>query len=149
MARFELVREDMRRHNGEIKLPQRGSSCAGGYDFFAPCDETILPHTSKLIFTDVKACFEPNQELLLNVRSSQGVKNHVMLANTCGWIESDYFGNEDNDGNIGFCLYNYGDKPYEIKKGDKIGQGMLIHFDTFENGNTDEERVGGFGSTGV
>ena len=28
------------------------------------------------------------------------------------------------DGNIGFMLYNYGDTPYVINEGDKIGQGV-------------------------
>ena len=98
--------------------------------------------------TDVKAYFEPNQELLLNVRSSQGIKHGIILANTQGWVESDFADNPQTDGNIGFCLFNTSDKPYEIHKGDKIGQAMLIHYDTFENGNTNVKRMGGIGSTG-
>ena len=34
-----------------------------------------------------------------------------------------------------------------IKKGDRIAQGMFINFLLSDNGNSDEERVGGFGST--
>ena len=34
-----------------------------------------------------------------------------------------------------------------IKKGDRVGQGMFLSFLVSDNGNTDEIRTGGFGST--
>ena len=148
MARWAVVKNSMRCHEGEIRLPERATECSGGYDFFSPCNVTILPHSKSLIMTDVKAYFDSNQELLLNVRSSQGIKHGIILANTQGWVESDFADNPQTDGNIGFCLFNTSDKPYEIHKGDKIGQAMLIHYDTFENGNTNVKRMGGIGSTG-
>ena len=74
-------------------------------------------------------------------------KHPVMLANTQGWIDSDYANNPDNDGKIGFRLLNLGDTDYVIKKGDRIGQGKLTTYIPIgeESGN---ERTGGFGSTG-
>ena len=71
-----------------------------------------------------------------------------MLANTQGWIESDYYSNSDNDGNIGIRLFNLGATPYEIKAGDRIAQGMFIKYLVADNGNTDVKRQGGFGSSG-
>ena len=70
-----------------------------------------------------------------------------MLANTQGWIDSDYYSNSSNDGNIGIFLKNISDEPYVIKKGDRVGQGMFLSFLVSDNGNTDEIRTGGFGST--
>jgi len=82
------------------------------------------------------------------VRSSQG-KQPVMIANTQGWIESDYADNIDNDGNIGFRFYNLGDTDYVINIGDRIGQGMFINYLITDNDASDGIRVGGFGSSGV
>lgn len=59
----------------------------------------------------------------------------------------DYYGNENNDGNIGIFLLNISDTVQYIHKGDRIAQGMFINYLVANNGNLDNERVGGFGST--
>lgn len=51
--------------------------------------------------------------------------------------------------NIGVFLKNIGTEDYIIKEGDRIAQAMFVPFLVADNGNTDKERVGGFGSTGV
>ena len=43
-----------------------------------------------------------------------------MVSQGLGIIEGDYADNDNNDGNIGFMLFNHGKNPYEIKAGDKI-----------------------------
>ena len=86
------------------------------------------------------------EALILNVRSSMGGK--FMLANTSGWIDSDYYENENNDGNIGVFLLNISDEVQHIEIGSKIAQGMFTNFLVADNGNTDTVRSGGFGSTG-
>lgn len=144
---FEIVKPFARKHpDVDIKIPVRATKHAAACDFFAPEDVTIPPHKMSMIWTDVKAIFGENGCLELNVRSSMG-KHPVMLANTQGWIDSDYANNPDNDGNIGFRLFNLGDTDYVIKKGDRIGQGKLTTYIPIgeESGN---ERTGGFGSTG-
>lgn len=99
-----------------------------------------------MIWTDIKAYFNPDEALLINVRSSMG-KHGIMLANTQGWIESDYVDNPSNEGNIGICLYNTSDMPYEVKIGDRIAQGMFVKYLITDNDNATGERLGGFGST--
>ena len=59
----------------------------------------------------------------------------------------DYYGNENNDGNIGIFLLNISDTVQYIHKGDRIAQGMFINYLIADNGNLDNERIGGFGST--
>lgn len=142
---FEVVKEDMRKTSGEIQLPTRGTTKAMAYDFYSPIDLVIEPNCIGKVWTDVKAYMGDNECLILNVRSSMGGK--VMLANTQGWIDSDYYSNSSNDGNIGIFLKNISDEPYVIKKGDRVGQGMFLSFLVSDNGNTDEIRTGGFGST--
>lgn len=143
---FEVVREDMRRTSGDVTLPTRGSRNSMAYDFYANDNYNILPNQIAKIWTDVKAYMGENECLILNVRSSMGGK--FMLANTLGWIDGDYFDNESNDGNIGVFLKNISDKPILISKGDRIAQGTFFNFLVSDNGNTDNERVGGFGSSG-
>lgn len=148
MARFfEVVKDECRKNEGEIKLPTRASEHSAGYDFYSPIDIIIPPHDKVMIWTDVKASMYYDNALLLMPRSSMG-KQPVMLSNTLGLIDSDYFSNADNDGNIGFRLLNLGDTPYEIKVGDRIGQGVFIKYGTTKDDNVTTKREGGFGSSG-
>lgn len=142
---FEVVSDKFRKHEGEIQLPYRGTSRAMAYDFYSPLDLVINPGEIGKVWTDVKAYMEDDECLVLNVRSSQGGK--VMLANTQGWIDADYYSNPGNDGNIGVFLKNISDQPYVIKKGDRVAQGAFFKFLVADNGNTNVTRQGGFGST--
>lgn len=116
------------------------------YDIFSPCDTIIIPNSSINVWTDVCVKLADNQGLIINVRSSFG-KHKVMLANTQGWVDADYYDNEANGGNIGVMLYNFGKTPFVIKQGDRIAQAMIVRYDTFGD-VVDTERNGGFGSTG-
>ena len=148
MARyFEVVKDEHRKNVGEIQLPTRASEHSAGYDFYSPVDIVIQPHKTAMIFTDVKAQMYYDNALLLIPRSSMG-KHPIMIANTVGIIDSDYYNNLDNDGNIGFRLLNLGDTPYEIRIGDRIGQGVFIKYGTVKDDTTTTKREGGFGSSG-
>lgn len=148
MRYFEVVSDKHRKNNVDIKLPTRATKNSIGYDFYSPIAVDIEPMHSQMIWTDVKAIFNSDEALLINVRSSMG-KQPVMISNTQGWIESDYANNPDNDGNIGFRLFNLGDTIYTVHVGDRIGQGMFIKYLTTDDDNETSTRNGGFGSTGV
>lgn len=148
MRRFETVDKEFIKYNqSEFKMPVRATKYSAGYDFYSPIDITIHPGESELIWTNIKAKFNENEVLMLFVTSKMG-KSHIMIANGTGIIESDYYSNPSNDGNLGFRLINLGKEDYCIKVGDKIGQGVFTYFLTID----DEEeitttRTGGFGST--
>lgn len=144
---FDYVHNTYRKTTGFITLPTRATKSSIAYDFYSPIDTVINPMQSVMIWTDIKAKFNTDEALLINVRSSMG-KQPIMIANTQGWIESDYYSNLDNDGNIGIRLFNLGTEPYFIKAGDRIAQGMFIKYLEADNGNTEQERTGGFGSSG-
>lgn len=146
MRYFEVVNDEHRKHDGEIKLPTRGTEHSAGYDFYSPVNVVIPPREMVMIWTDVKAHMYYDNALMLIPRSSMG-KQPIMIANTVGLIDSDYYGNTDNDGNIGFRLINLGGTPYEINVGDRIGQGVFIKYGTTKNDNVKTARTGGFGST--
>lgn len=65
-----------------------------------------------------------------------------------GVIDSDYYGNEENDGEIGFTFYNLSNESVVIEKGEKLGQGIFQKFYITEDDEATGERKGGFGSTG-
>ena len=142
---FEVVVDEKRKTTDEVTLPTRGSSKAMAYDFYANDYYSVAPNAIVKIWTDVKAYMQENEGLIINVRSSMGGK--FMLANTQGWIDADYYSNESNDGNIGIFLKNISDETQEIYKGDRIAQGAFLNFLVADNGNTDNIRTGGFGST--
>lgn len=146
---FKIVKNQFRKHPElEIKLPTRGTAHSAGYDFCTPVKLEIQPQsTSELIFTDVCVELENNQFLMILPRSSVGIKKGLMLANTAGIIDSDYYDNESNGGNIGFKLYNYSDKVVVIEAGEKIIQGIITYFNNFDDEVKNSKRIGGFGST--
>ena len=142
---FEVVKDEKRKTEGKVILPTRGTSKSMAYDFYSNVDITIEPNKIGKIWTDVKAYMGNTECLILNVRSSMGGK--FMLANTQGWIDADYYSNPNNDGNIGIFLKNISDESITIKKGERVAQGAFFNFLVADNGNTDKERIGGFGST--
>lgn len=146
---FREVRKDFKKHEEKTQLPVRATKNSAGYDIFSKEDYVLAPNQTRIFFTDVKAFMLPDEVLMLYVRSSIGIKKGLMLANTVGVIDSDYYNNPDNDGNIGVALHNYSKKPVVIKKGDKIAQCIFTKFLLTDNDQpTQKERKGGIGSTG-
>lgn len=146
---FEVVRDEFRKNKDvKIKLPQRATKFSAGYDFYSPVSVVISPHESVLIWTDVKAYMLPDEVLLLDVRSSVGIKKGLMLSNTVGVIDSDYYNNDNNDGNIGISLRNMTDTFVEIEAGERIAQGIFVHYLVADEDVTIlDERNGGIGSS--
>jgi len=83
--------------------------------------------------------------VLLN--RSSGPKKGFILANSVGLIDSDYYGNPDNDGHFFFAYFNCSDHDIHVKKGDVIGQVVFQKYLTVDNDNATGKRLGGFGST--
>lgn len=130
-------------------LPTRSDVGSAGYDFYAVEDLTIKPQEMVKFKTNIKACMEKDEVLLLYVRSSIGIKKNLMLCNGTGVIDSTYYNNPDNEGNIFCTLFNYGTQTQEIKAGDRVMQGVFVKYLITDDDNTvNEIRTGGIGSTG-
>ena len=108
----------------------------------ANCRVTLVP-------TGIKCQLEPNQYLELSVRSSTPLKHWLILGNGVGIIDSDYYNNPDNEGEIFFQLINLSPWPIQIRKGDKIGQGIIHTYSVTDDDTASGSRKGGFGSTNV
>lgn len=100
-----------------------------------------------LVSTGMKCKLDPGTFLQLSVRSSSPLKYWLMLANGVGIIDADYYNNPDNEGEIFFQIYNLSPFNIQIKKGEAIGQGIILPYATVEDDISAGERTGGFGST--
>ena len=137
--------------NMGINLPVRKTKYSAGYDMEA-AEDTVIPSFKKgmkptLVKTGIKAYMMDDEVLILANRSSNPGKKGLILANSIGVIDKDYYGNPDNDGHIMFAFYNIKEEDVEIKKGDAIGQAIFQKYYTVDDDLAAGERKGGFGST--
>ena len=102
-----------------------------------------------LVSTGMKCKLDADQYLQLSVRSSCPLKNWLIMANGVGIIDADYYNNPDNEGEIFFQIINLSPLPIYLKKGDRIGQGIIMRYDRTEDDHVTELRSGGLGSTGA
>ena len=148
--------------HSDVNLPKRSTAHSAGYDFEA-VENIVVPSYYKqlldkiisnepvkptLIKTGVKSYMEDDEVLSIYNRSSNPFKKGLVMANSVGIIDSDYYGNPDNDGHIMFAFYNFMPFDIEISKGDKIGQGIFTKFLKADEDIAGTIRGGGFGSTG-
>ena len=137
--------------NSEINMPVRKTVGSAGYDMEA-AEDCVIPVFKQgmkpvLIKTGLKAYMEKDEYLMLCNRSSNPSKKGLVLANSVGIIDSDYYNNPDNDGHIMFAFYNFNQEETVIKKGEAIGQAIFHKFLVIDGDISEGERVGGFGST--
>lgn len=100
-----------------------------------------------LIPTGIKCHLDPDTFLQLSIRSSSPLKYWIILANGVGIIDADYYNNPDNEGHIYFQVINLSPVPIQIKKGDAIGQGIIMNYIKTNTDSASGSREGGFGST--
>lgn len=107
-----------------INMPVRKTKYSAGYDIEA-AEDIVIPTFKKgmnptLVKTGLKAYMQGDEYLKLCNRSSNPKKKGLILANSIGVVDADYYGNPDNDGHIMFAFYNIKEEDIEIKKGECI-----------------------------
>ena len=137
--------------NSNINLPVRSTKNSAGYDVEA-AEDCIIPafkpgQKPTLVKTGIKAYMESDEVLILANRSSNPGKKGLILANSIGVVDSDYYENPDNDGHIMYAFFNFKAEEVEIKKGERIGQAIFQKYLVTDNDIAQGERTGGFGST--
>jgi dUTP pyrophosphatase len=136
--------------NAGISLPERKTALSAGYDIAAAEDVTLLPRAVSLIPTGLKAYLPANEYLGIHIRSGLAFKNALSLINGQGIIDADYYNNSGNEGHIMIAVYNHGDEPVSVAKGDRIAQGIFYQYLLTDHDGAGQlpTRSGGLGSTG-
>lgn len=133
-----------------INLPVRKTKHSAGYDVES-AEDVVIPafvpgQKPTLVPTGLKAyCME--DEFFMLVNRSSGPKKGLVVPNSIGIVDADYYGNESNDGHFFFQFLNILDHDIEIKKGDVIGQVIFQKYLITDEDNAEGVRTGGFGST--
>ncbi|MBF7094911.1 dUTP diphosphatase [Streptococcus sp. HF-1907] len=141
---FELVST----FEGQDLLPKRETAHAAGYDLKVAVETVIAPGEIKLVSTGVKAYMQAGEVLYLYDRSSNPRKKGLVLINSVGVIDGDYYGNEANEGHIFAQMKNITDEPVVLEVGERIVQAVFAPFLIADGDEATGVRIGGFGSTG-
>lgn len=133
-----------------IILPRRSTKSSAGYDIAAAETMTIKPFKNgdmpSLIPTGLKV-YMLNDEYLMLANRSSGPKKGICFPHSFGIIDSDYYGNENNDGLLYVQIFNLKNEDLIINKGDIIAQGIFMKYLLVDNDNANGTRTNGFGST--
>lgn len=148
MRKFEVV--SAFKDKGVI-LPTRATEFSAGYDIrvLTPNENVIEigPYGTFLFHTGIKVYMEKDEVFIIFLRSSIGIKKHLILSNTVGVIDSDYVDNIRNEGEILVSLTNMSDVTQYINHNERVAQGVFMKYLTTDDDNTVVRRMGGIGST--
>lgn len=145
MRNFEIV-DKYKEYN--VKIPKRASEHSAGYDFSVIENYLIKPGEIVLVKTGIRVEMPTYEVLLMYPRSSLAINKGLMMSNGVGVIDADYY-NTENDGHIKIPLYNFTNKIVEVKKGERVAQGIFTTYNkTRDDNGNNTVRLGGFGSSG-
>jgi len=133
-------------------IPKYQSSGASGFDLHALEDVEIFYGETKLVKTGLAVAIPEGYELQVRPRSGTSLKTGLRVANSPGTIDADYRGECCIIMHHTFNNLQYG-HPIQIKKGDRIAQGVIcpvlqVEFEEVDNLDDTERGQNGFGSSG-
>ena len=134
------MKQKMRYFEGNVTRATKGSA---GYDIRVTNDAVVNPGETVVFHTGIKVHMGSDDVLLMFVRSSVGIKRHLMMSTGTSVIDSDF------TDEIMVPLTNYGSEPQEIKSGERVAQGVFVKYLLTDTDDTEDERKGGIGSTGA
>ena len=132
----------------DIKTPFYAHKGDSGVDLYAAEDYLLKPMERKLVATGIKIAVPYGYEAQIRPKSGLAVEHGISHANCIGTIDSSY------RGEIKIPIINFGNAPYKIEKGKKIGQMVFakveeaVFEEVDELGETTRNEKG-FGSTGL
>jgi len=138
-------------HAADLPLPRKMTQGSSGCDICAAVDSDVIIDAGGRAMIPTGFCFETpmGYEIQVRPRSGLAFKSGVTVLNTPGTIDADY------RGEVKIILANFGDKPFIVKRGDRIAQLVpmkvpeTVNFTEQDSINETERGTGGFGHTGV
>uniref|UniRef100_A0A914XMU9 Deoxyuridine 5'-triphosphate nucleotidohydrolase n=1 Tax=Plectus sambesii TaxID=2011161 RepID=A0A914XMU9_9BILA len=94
--------------------PTRGSTKAAGYDLYSAYDVVVRPKGKLLCDTDLQVAIPEGCYGRVAPRSGLAVKHFIDVG--AGVVDSDY------RGHLKVLLFNFGEEPFEVKRGERIAQ---------------------------
>jgi dUTP pyrophosphatase len=144
-----------------VTYPAKSTTNAAGYDVHAWCldsyDSQILvtSNDTKLIKTGLNVNIPKGYEVQVRSRSGLAAKNSVVVLNSPGTIDCDFSGHGENF-EVKVILHNHSKNGFVVKHGDRVAQLVICKLSEVEFKVVDEfaetvneDREGGFGSTGI
>ena len=133
----------------DVELPKYETEGSSGLDIRAAIDSEQVIENGKiaLIPTDLSVEIPEGYEIQVRPRSGLAAKHGIGVLNSPGTIDSDY------RGEIKIILFNFSDKHFVVKRGDRIAQiviSKVYKADFLEVNDLKESArgAGGFGHTG-
>jgi dUTP pyrophosphatase len=142
------MRLKIKRLDAAVGLPEPATAGAAGFDLASAVDVDIAPRSIRLVGTGLVIAVPDGYFLGIFARSSTPLKRGLMVANGVGVVDADYCGPADE---IKIQLLNFTDAPVQVRRGDRLAQGIVLPCPRIDWEEVDEMRVptrGGFGSTG-
>lgn len=126
--------------------PTRAHKGDAGLDLTAN-ENTVIPSKGwRLIHTGTQTAIPEGQAGLVCPRSGLAAKHGITVLNAPGIVDAGY------RGDIGVVLINHGPKPFEVAKGDRIAQLLIMPYTPLTPVcrplDTTDRGTAGFGSTG-
>ncbi|MCL2371927.1 MAG: dUTP diphosphatase [Defluviitaleaceae bacterium] len=131
----------------DLPLPMRQSPGASGMDLYSNISALIKKGERILIPTGIKVALPFGFEAQIRPRSGLALKHGITVLNSPGTVDADY------RGEVGALLINHGQEDFQINRGDRIAQMVIMKVDAPEFTHvselpTSERGEGGYGSTG-
>jgi dUTP pyrophosphatase len=131
-------------------VPEYKSAQAAGCDLYAAVESEVVigVHDYRVIPTGIQVEIPDGYEAQVRPRSGLAKDFGIGVLNAPGTIDADY------RGEIKVILFNFGDKPFRIKKQDRIAQLVFnkvekVNFVKARKLKRTRRQSGGFGHTGI
>jgi len=116
-------------------------------DLYSNISALIKKGERILIPTGIKVALPFGFEAQIRPRSGLALKHGITVLNSPGTVDADY------RGEVGALLINHGQEDFQINRGDRIAQMVIMKVDAPEFTHvselpTSERGEGGYGSTG-
>ena len=127
--------------------PRKAHDDDAAWDLRSRADLELPPRVSTLVPTGLFLELPAGYEAQVRPRSGLALKHNLMLTNSPGTVDAGY------RGEVGVIMFNAGDSPFPVKRGDRIAQMVIaklpdVELEEAETLNETGRGAGGFGSTG-
>jgi dUTP pyrophosphatase len=143
------IKRVFRENPASVPPPRYMTANSSGMDLHAAVTEEIVLHPGerRLIPTGIAVSVPEGYEAQVRPRSGLALKDGVTVLNTPGTIDADY------RGEIGVLLINHGERPFTVKRGERIAQMVVApvaraDLEWVESLDDTPRSGGGFGHTG-